>query len=789
MLTFILIALCAFILSISVGSYAVARNPRAPSNHLFALLSLLLGIWYIGTAFQLGASSAELARTWYRIATLGWFFITPVFVHFIFTFTDNPVYRRHWWLALLVYLPAPFLTLVNFSTGLFAVGFTLTDFGWCYVQAITPFVGAAFLYAIVVICAGFVLLVKWLRRSTGRTQTAQARIITLSLLAGMLLYGGSTTIGLVLDVKVLTNIGQIFSIVWQMGAAWAIMRHRFLMLSPESAAFEIFTTMADGVLLVDSHQKVLSANPAAYGILGVPEGGLVKTRLESLLPEVFLSQSLGELLESSGTIRDMETRYRGAGREVSLSLSASRVSGSQDGSGAVLVLRDITERKQAEEQLEHLATHDFLTNLPNRILLNDRLNNAIARAGRYRHMCAVFFIDVDRFKEINDLHGHDVGDLLLKEVGQRLTASVREYDTVSRLGGDEFVIVLTDLADQESCKDIIERIRTVFQKPVKLEGRDLAVSLSIGVSLYPLHADSVEDLYKFADMALYRVKSEGRNGYRIYSPEDEALSHRTVALEKDLSGALERGEYEIYYQPIYDLASSGLAAMESLLRWRHPTLGIIKPMDFIPLAERSGFIVQIGEWVLAQACRQLAEWKRMGLGIRLAINVSARQFTDPALVGKIMSALRENGLDPGLIDLEFTESTAMVDVNTTLDTVKRLKELGIGIVIDDFGSGFSSMAWVKHLNAKAIKIDRFFIQNLAHDRNDSAIVKAIVAMAHSMGMRVIAEGIETEDQLAAVKNMRWENMEDLACDLAQGFLFSEPVPAPQAAELLRGAAD
>ncbi|MFI5369152.1 MAG: putative bifunctional diguanylate cyclase/phosphodiesterase, partial [Spirochaetia bacterium] len=503
------------------------------------------------------------------------------------------------------------------------------------------------------------------------------------------------------------------------------------------------------------------------------------------LPSVFIGDH-----SSWGTahsVRDLETIYdTGDGKTVYLSVTTSAdLDGSGDRQGTVMVFRDITEREQVENQLHHMATHDVLTGLPNRTLLNDRLKNALLRAQRHTNqLCAVLFIDLDKFKDINDRYGHDSGDFMLKEAGLKLTRCVREYDTVCRLGGDEFVVLLTDLADQRSCEIVIKRIQAAFRGPLLLESLELTLTLSIGVSFYPLNADTPEGLFKFADIALYRVKTSGRNGYQFYSSDLDSETRKTESLEKDLADALGRNEFEIYYQPIYDLATNQPASMEALLRWNHPVLGMVRPLDFIPIAERTGSIVPIGEWVLRDACRQLREWQKSGREITLAVNLSARQFQDPDLAAKITAILNEYAIEPRLIELEFTESAAMVDVERTVETVRKLKDRGIQIVIDDFGSGFSSLAWLKHLHPKALKIDKFFIQNVGSDSNDSAIVKAIVTMAHSMGMRVIAEGIESKTQLDALRSMQWERSTDLACDGVQGFLYSQPVPASKAVQFL-----
>jgi diguanylate cyclase (GGDEF)-like protein/PAS domain S-box-containing protein len=778
--------LVAFVFALLQATYVIVKNPRAAANRLFVVFSAIFALWFIGTAFQLFSPDENAARLWFSIGTLGWFFIAPVFVHFLLVLTENSFYRRHLWILLLLYAPAAALTLANLTGDAGGYVFARSVVGWTYVSnfrsALTSLASAHSLASAIF---GIVILARWGRGSSDPQRKAQSRIIILSVAAAMVSYSATAFLSFLPGLWYLPSIGNVFVVAWLAGIAFAIMRHKLLSISPTEAALTIFTTMADGVLLIDRHGSIANANPAACEILRVPASSLVGSSVEGTLPSVFIGDHAS--WATAHSVRDLETTYdTGDGKTVYLSVTTSAdLDRSGERQGTVMVFRDITERKQVENQLHHMATHDVLTGLPNRTLLNDRLKNALLRAQRHRdQLLAVLFIDLDKFKEINDRHGHDSGDFMLREAARKLAKCVREYDTVCRLGGDEFVVVLTDLADQRSCEIVIQRIQAAFRAPLLLENLELTITLSIGVSFYPLNADKPEDLFKFADMALYSVKSTGRNGYRLYTSDLDTATRKTESLEKDLAVALSRNEFEIYYQPIYDLATNEPSSMEALLRWNHPDLGMVRPMDFIPMAERSGAIVPIGEWVLRDACRQLHEWQETGREITLAVNLSARQFQDPDLAAKITGILREFAIEPRLIELEFTESTAMVDVERTVETVRKLKEQGIQIVIDDFGSGFSSLAWLKHLHPKALKIDKFFIQNVGSDSNDSAIVKAIVTMAHSMGMRVIAEGIESTTQLDALRNMQWERATDLACDGVQGFLYSQPVPASKAARFL-----
>jgi diguanylate cyclase (GGDEF)-like protein/PAS domain S-box-containing protein len=780
----------AFTLSTLTGAYVFLRNPRGLANRVFVPFSLFFVIWHFGTVFQLSAPSEAAARTWFGIATAGWFFIAPIFLHFVFALTAENCVRKNRILFAVLYTPAVVLLIARSAGASFIKEFVHSDFGWTYRENIlSPWLIFSYVLAFAYILSGAILLYRWGRNSHDRVKRAQSRTILLSLGIGMAAYLITAYFPFLTKADLFPGMSHLFTLAWNAGVGYAIIRHGFMAISPESAARSILSTMADGILLLDREARVIEANPSACAILRVEKDLLLHRFIEESLPDVFLGNTIMKQLEAAGAVRDQETRIRGEdGLETFISFSVSYIldrSGAKE--GTVIALRDISDRKRVEDELKHLATHDVLTGLPNRAVLNDRFRNAILRAQRHKHQVAVLFLDVDHFKKINDDYGHDTGDLILKEVASLLVKSVRDYDTVARFGGDEFVIVLPDLEGQNVGEAIIKRIRKACAEPVQIGTLSVHLTLSIGVSCFPAHAGNIEDLYRFADLALYRAKSLGRDRYQFYSPEIDAVSQKTTKLEKDIRVAISRNEFELYYQPIYDITTRKIVAVESLLRWHHPDFGFLLPMDFIPLAERSDLIIPLGEWVLEAGCRQLHAWRKNGIFVPLAVNVSARQFQDPELLTKITRALSAYDLPASALQLEFTESTAMIEVEKTVRTVQGLKGAGIAIIIDDFGSGYSSMGWLKHLQVYAIKIDRFFIQNLAHDKNDAAIVRAMASMAHSMGLMVIAEGIESEDQLSALSSLHLDHPARSGCDYLQGFLFSVPAPADEVLVRLKSA--
>jgi diguanylate cyclase (GGDEF)-like protein/PAS domain S-box-containing protein len=440
--------------------------------------------------------------------------------------------------------------------------------------------------------------------------------------------------------------------------------------------------------------------------------------------------------------------------------------------GAVINSRDVTERIALEEQLEYQALHDDLTGLPNRTLLLDRLDQCVARAHRHHESIAVLFIDLDDFKLVNDSLGHAAGDEVLVLAARRLHHAVREGDTVARFGGDEFVIILGHPVEADDAIVVANRIAIALAEPFVVDGRELPVAASIGIALATGEWANRDDLVRHADIALYRAKTKGKNTYDVFDETmHEAILHR-IQLEADLRRAIERNEFVLHYQPTVSLKSGTIVGVEALVRWQHPERGLVSPAEFIPIAEETGLILPLGAWILRAACRQGAHWlAQSGDGARfsLSVNLSSRQFAEPGLVEQIADVLTESGFPAERLALEITESDAMGDAEATIHRLRALKALGIHLAVDDFGTGYSSLAYLKHFPVDVLKIDRSFIDGLGNDDADTAIVAAIVGMAQALGLRVVAEGVETTEQLA--------HLRDLNCDGAQGFLFSRPLPA------------
>ena len=449
----------------------------------------------------------------------------------------------------------------------------------------------------------------------------------------------------------------------------------------------------------------------------------------------------------------------------------------EDGERVVLaVTRDITEHKQAQAQLAFLAHHDLLTGLPNRALYTDRLEQAMIEADRHQRLVGVVFLDLDRFKNVNDTLGHDAGDALLKAAAERLIGAVRKGDTVARLSGDEFTLVLADMNHVEDAARIAQKILEVFAAPFHIGGRELYLTVSLGVTVYPSDGNTSQALLRNADVAMYRAKEAGRNSYAFYAAEMTHRATEQLALEGALREAIARDELRVHYQPIVSCADGAVISVEALVRWQHATRGLVSPLEFIPLAEETGMILPIGEWVLHTACAQARQWLRARADLHLAVNISARQFRQESLVQAVKRVLAQTGFPPQNLEFEITESVLLQQEESVMRTLRELSDLGISLSMDDFGTGYSSLSYLKRFPIRVLKIDRSFTRDIPADADDAAIASAIITMAHALGLRVIAEGVETREQL--------EFLGARACDALQGYYFSRPVVADEMARIL-----
>jgi diguanylate cyclase (GGDEF)-like protein/PAS domain S-box-containing protein len=542
---------------------------------------------------------------------------------------------------------------------------------------------------------------------------------------------------------------------------------------------ELFERNLAGVFRSTAAGQLLECNEAFARIFGYEAPGemarQVNTRELYWLPSD--RDEVVGALRSRGELRNFELRMRTRDGQLVWGLLNEAVVPGDEGEDVLEgTIIDITARKLAEERIEYQAFHDALTDLPNRFLFNDRLQVALAQAKRHGRSTAVLFLDLDQFKLINDTMAHTAGDELLRHVAERLVACIRPDDTVARLGGDEFVFVLADIHQAPGAATVAQKVLETIRRPFQIQGRELYVTASIGIAVAPHDGDDIETLVKNADSAMYRAKELGRNTFQFHTPLAQRRAEIRLTLETALRHALERDEFFLVYQPQVTIGSKRITGFEALIRWNRPGFGIVEPKDFIPLAEELGTIIPIGEWVLRTACRQLREWHRSNPDLRMAVNLSPRQFQHDELTRIVERAIEESGIDASRLELEVTESLSMRDSDLTIGRLSHFRNLGIRIALDDFGTGYSSLARLRYLPIDSIKIDRSFIIDLADEGPEKPIVQAIVTMAQSLDLRVIAEGVETEEQCAL--------LESLGCIEIQGFVYSRPLPAEEAGLLV-----
>ncbi|MDO9387178.1 MAG: EAL domain-containing protein [Thiobacillus sp.] len=545
----------------------------------------------------------------------------------------------------------------------------------------------------------------------------------------------------------------------------------------------VFEHSGEAILITDSEKRILAVNPAFTRLTGY---AIDEIRGEN--PNVLASGqtpdetycAMWTALEKTGYWQGevVDRRKDGSLYPKWLSISVVRdVEGNI--SHYTASFTDITERKQAEAHISQLAYHDTLTGLLNRFSLNSQMEQALATARRERHAVAVMFLDMDRFKTINDTLGHAVGDELLIMVAQRLRESVRESDIVARLGGDEFVVVLTEVEDATAAARLADKILHVLAQPYLIGKNELHSAVSIGLAFYPDDGEDGETLIKNADIAMYYAKSQGRNNIQFFTAEMNRITLKRLKLDHELRVAMETKQFELHYQPQLDSRDGRIVGVEALVRWRHPHEGLIPPAEFIPLAEETGLILQLGEWVLDEACRQLRAWRDEGLAdVTMAVNLSAHQLRAPALLAQVAHTLKKHGLRGADLELEITESVAMHDPAASISKLKALRGLGVRLSIDDFGTGYSSLSYLKLLPIHTLKLDQSFVRDIETDSNDVTICTATIALAHNLGLAVIAEGVETEAQRLLLTAHQ--------CDFMQGYLFSKPLPAAAALAFIKG---
>jgi len=619
--------------------------------------------------------------------------------------------------------------------------------------------------------------------------------VVYGLLVGMWIFVASgIPVGFVLGIQVEENAWLQSFAGWffVVSSAWLLylMVNRHLTSVRESEVAlrlrdRAIESSVNAIVITDARaagEPIVYVNPAFERITGFPATEAVGRNWSFLHGDDTDQPALENVRAAIRGQREGHGVLRNYRKDGSLFWNELFVAPVRDSDGSVShfvgVLNDITDNRRYQEELEHQANHDSLTDLPNRNLLRDRINQAIVFADRYAQAVVIAFLDLDNFKLVNDSLGHDAGDQLLKLAAGRLASCLRASDTVARIGGDEFVLVLHFTAGDGMVGQHIQRLLSAIAQPFIVNGREVFVTCSVGVSVYPQDGRDGDTLLRNADAAMYRAKEQGKNGFQFYTRElNERVSER-LDLESDLRRALERGELAVYYQPQVELATGRIVGAEALVRWRHPSRGAVEPGRFVMIAEETGLIVPIGDWILRTACEQIKAWQGAGLPpLVVAVNLSARQFRQTQLADIVESVLSDTGVEPRFLELELTETVVMHDPQEAEIALRRLKSMGLRVAIDDFGSGYSSLNYLKRFPIDKLKIDGSFVQDLPESGDSAAIVLAVISLGHSLGLRVIAEGVERRSQAGFLRAH--------GCDEIQGYYYSAPMPAQEFTELLR----
>ncbi len=776
------LALLSFLVTgmyLALGVYILRSNGRAVLNRLFFLICASFAVWSFAYTFLPSAETKHQAWSWYRLSAVGWTLSPALILHFCLrTARGGELFKRQGWLWVL-YAPGFYFLLRAVGGELGVIDFVQTRFGWSQVYGDPSLGFVAFLAYFPTYILFGLWQVFWCGRKSGRTiERRQAQIVSFS---GVPILVAVAVSGIVLpwlEVRNPPNIAHLIAPIWVLVIWDAVYKYQLMVMTPTRVAPTILSTMEEAVILIGHDSRVMTVNRAARDLFADRYTRIEGRTMDELFgqPHQIEGQGLQELEDASKDGSEV-VYVRLDGAAITLQVSCSDVEDRySEKMGEVLVLRDVTKEKRAEADLRYLVTHDPLTDLPNRSILGDRLERAVQRAERETGRFAMILFDLDEFKQINDELGHEIGDEVLTKTARRLSHCVRGLDTICRLSGDEFLVVVEDLQDSEEVDIVARRIQFGFSQPVYIQGRSLSVSGCMGISTYPSDGVDVKTLMKKADLALKSAKGRGRGAFQFFSEDMEAKNQQKMQIETGLHHAIDNGELFLVYQPLLDSWSGEVASIEALLRWTSPDLGLMSPLSFIPIAERTGLIVEIGEWVLRTACRQNYEWQQHGLPpVPISVNISVRQLQEESFVKMVLGILRETSLKPHHLELELTETAAMENLERSHEQLTELSNSGVRIVIDDFGTGYSSLARLRQLPIDAVKVDKSFIDHIADDPTDRSLVMAIVAMARNLGLQVVAEGVETLEQLEALQSMETQPLPVVRCDRVQGYLFSRPV--------------
>ncbi len=799
---------------IYIGTVTYIYDSTNRQNRIFLILCLDLALWGLMLTLVNSVPDAETATEFRRIATFFWSTVFCLMLHFCLVLIKKDTFLKKPWALFLFYSPA----LISIYLYYFYIPATVKDivkipYSWAYLNPIGQgFLWDNFLniYYISYSLASITSVYIWGKQSIFKREKRQSRIIISTFMA-VLLMGSVTDIILPnMGIPLLPTLTIFFILIPIYGMWYSIKKYRMMNLSPENVVLDVMKTMREGMIITNQNNVMQNINAGALEILGYTENELrdkpidiilseestlqvvdtcnanellLKTKDNVKLPVLFSSSTLldewGEpygsvlIFQDLTEIKKVQSKLQESYDELEIKVQERT---KELNIANEELKNEIKSRIEMENEIKKLAFFDHLTGLPNRRLFNDYLKQKIHESQRNQLPLSVMFLDLDSFKMINDTMGHAKGDELLKQVASRLAGTLRIGDTIGRIGGDEFLIIVQNTPDEQTSEIIADKLVKSFHRPFKLGGNEIYITASIGIAMYPIDGENVDTLIKNADIAMYRAKEKGKNKYEICTSAMKINLVEIMKLTNHLYRAIERNELELYYQPQVDTNSERIVGFEALIRWHHPELGIISPREFIPIAEKTGLIIPIGEWVLKTACRQNKAWQDQGMiAVPMAVNLSVKQFMDYDIVDKITKILGETGLEPQFLELEITESVVMKEVDFISDTLEMLNNLGVRISIDDFGTEYSSLNYLKQLPINRIKIAMTFVQGIAINQKDEAIINAIIALANNLEINTIAEGVETLSQMEFLKNVK--------CNVIQGFYLYKPMTADRVEEL------
>lgn len=807
MVLFAFLYLFAAFIYLYMGIFTISNDSKHTANKIYFVICFIMFCWSSISILILLSPDAQLATQFRQYAIFTWGILYSVLLHFFIVLTNRSHYLKNPLALIMIYVPAAFaIYLYFFRQPETVLSIIKTPLGWVYASMANQ--GLIWDYYLTVyylscLLISVFLLWTWGKKSLIKREKRQARIMMATILAAIVLGSITDIILPKINLVLLPPTAVILCLIPIGGIWYAMKKYRLMNLSYEMLTLDILKVIDDGLIIVDYKGSIVDANAGALLMLGYKDKQkVIGQSFKTIFPDDMDITAIGASKNKETYVRTSENKT------IAVLLQYLTLTDQLgDNLGSLVSFQDISEIKEVQKYLEEakdsledkvmertieleksnfelknemkartivedkikkLAFHDTLTNLPNRRLFDDRLEQAILKAERDQKYLGLLYLDIDFFKNVNDALGHVKGDKLLIEIATRLKNRLRKSDTIARVGGDEFLILLQEIEDYAYIQKISEDILNCFKFPFVIEGQELNITTSIGISIYPIDGPDFETLVKNADAAMYKSKEGGKNRIEFCTMDLKEKRNQNIRLTNSLYHALERNELELYYQPQVDARTNKIIGAEALLRWHHPDLGFVSPAVFIPIAETSGLIISIGEWVLYEACRQNKHWQDMGFEpIPIAVNVSVKQFSYDVIVGHVKEILEETGLSPNCLELEITESLLMENVDTVTRTLRDLKEIGVKLTIDDFGTEYTSLNYLKYLPIDRIKIATTFIHGLNINQKDEIITKAIILLAQNLNMEVIAEGVENKEQLDFLK--------ESACDIIQGYYFYKPM--------------